>query len=220
MCCAARNRRLKLNQTERIGDYEDAVSAKIRGALVEMWTCMPAIVNSWDSLDMTVSAQISVMTQTRDNVTGVWSDVTISVLVKLPVIFQNGGGLSLTFPIAQGDECVIKFADRCFDNWWLAGGVQSQAEFRIHDIHDGFAEVGPRSQPRVIPAISSTAAELRTDDGTAAVAVGLDHSIRLTAPGGLAIFGVPPVASATEPTLSIPVNVGGVVIYLKASFTP
>jgi hypothetical protein len=44
-------------------------------------------------------------------------------------------------------------------------------EFRMHDLSDGFAFVGPRSTPRVLSGVSTTATQLRSDDGATMVEV-------------------------------------------------
>lgn len=69
----------------------------------------------------------------------------------------------MTFPLAPGDECLVVFASRCIDSWWQLGGVQGQAEFRMHDLSDGFCIPGPKSQPRKIAVASKT--QLRTNNG-------------------------------------------------------
>jgi hypothetical protein len=85
--------------------------------------------------------------------------------VDVPVIFPRGGGCTLTFPVKAGDECLLIFADRCIDFWWQNGGVQKPVDLRMHDLSDAFAIVGPQSQAHKISGISTSAAQLRTDDG-------------------------------------------------------
>ena len=41
----------------------------------------------------------------------------------------------------------------------------------MHDLSDGFAVVGFRSKPRVLSNVSTTAAQLRTDDGSTFVEI-------------------------------------------------
>jgi hypothetical protein len=89
-----------------------------------------------------------------------------------PVQFPSGGGFTLTFPVAQGDECLVVFSSRCIDAWWQSGGVQNQAVMRMHDLSDGFAVLGFSSVPRVIGGISATATQLRSNDGSTFVEVG------------------------------------------------
>src|SRR6185369_15524510 len=87
-------------------------------------------------------------------------------MVDVPVVIAGGGDLYLTFPIAPGDECLLHFSERAIDNWWDRGGVQEPSEYRLHDYSDAFALVGPLSRPRFLGSYSTTAAELRTRDGT------------------------------------------------------
>ncbi len=88
----------------------------------------------------------------------------------------------MTFPIAEGDEVLVVFTSRCFDAWWQLGTPpRQQAEFRMHDLSDGFAIPGPRSQPRVLTNISTTGVQLRDDEGETYVDI-TDGTITLVAP--------------------------------------
>jgi Phage protein Gp138 N-terminal domain len=134
-----------------------------------IWTALPATVNSYNASKVTVSAQPTIQAQVRTP-DGVWSGVTMPLCLDCPVIFSRGGGYVLTFPIIQGDEGLLIFSSRCIDAWWQNGGVQPQAELRMHDLSDGFFLPGPFSQPNVpSPAPSSTAVELRSLDGKSVI---------------------------------------------------
>ncbi len=53
----------------------------------------------------------------------------------------------------------------------------------MHDISDGFAIPGPKSQPNVLSGISSTDIQIRNKAGTTFLAVGgADHKFSLTNP--------------------------------------
>jgi hypothetical protein len=77
------------------------------------------------------------------------------------------------------------FCDRCIDFWWQNGGVQEPVDPRMHDLSDAFAIVGPQSQAQKISGISTSAAQLRTDDGAAFVEVAAGHAITVKTPGKL-----------------------------------
>jgi hypothetical protein len=66
-------------------------------------------------------------------------------LNKCPVIFLNGGGGRLTFPIVAGDTCLIMFNDRDIDSWFQNGNTLIPPSMRMHDLADGFVLVGIRS---------------------------------------------------------------------------
>ncbi len=95
----------------------------------------------------------------------------------------------MTFPLAAGDEVLVHFSARCLDAWWQQGGVQPQAQFRMHDLSDGFVAPKLYSVPNVPGGISTTAAQLRTKDGTSYIELAPGGIINLVAPGGLNING-------------------------------
>lgn len=167
------------SQIEALLTMVDALQAR-------MWTSMPGIIESYDPATMTASVQISIQGKVQDN-KGNWTDQTLPLLVDCPVKFPNGGGFSLTFPIQKGDECEVTFSSRCIDSWWQNGGVQPQFEYRVHDLSDGFVEVGPRSQPRVLSNISTNTVQLRNDAGDTYVEIDGSKNITLKSPSQVTV---------------------------------
>lgn len=134
---------------------------------------------------MTCVVQPSVQVYVSDD-SGNLTSTSLPLLLDCPVQFPAGGGCTLTFAVKSEDECLVVFSSRCIDSWWQSGGIQAQAELRMHDLSDGFVLLGFRSQPRVISGISGTAAQLRTDDGVAFVEVdSATHAINATTTGPL-----------------------------------
>lgn len=112
----------------------------------------------------------------QQQVTSIASDSTRTLaeyplLLLVPVWFPNGGGFTLTFPVAAGDECILLFNDRELDNWLTLGAgttgqsPQAPTTGRLHDLADAIALVGLRSNPRGLENISTTATQLRSEDG-------------------------------------------------------
>jgi hypothetical protein len=159
-----------MDRRERMNDPLVALQAALKGWQADVWTALPGIIQSFDSAKMTCVVQPSIQAQVRDKA-GKWTNTTLPVLVDCPVIFPAGGGYALTLPLTKDDECLVVFSSRCIDAVYQQGGVQPQAEFRMHDLSDGFAIPGWFSQPRVIENISTTKAELRTADGELAVSI-------------------------------------------------
>ncbi|WP_304625501.1 Gp138 family membrane-puncturing spike protein [uncultured Parasutterella sp.] len=151
-----------MNQIERIASpeeqerqREDELSASIRVA-------MPAIVTAVDLSRQVVSVRPALMGKLR----GYEGQVTESqypVLTEVPIVFPRAGGLSITYPVKVGDECLVIFADSCIDFWWQNGGIQSTNDTRKHDLSDGIAIFGLSSQPRKLSNVSGSAIEIRTD---------------------------------------------------------
>lgn len=162
----------RMDRRERANDIGEALLAALRGWQAQVWTAMPGVVQSFDPVKMTCIAQLAIqMLQRFPDGGEAWVDV--SPLVDVPVVFVGGGGFTLTYPIAAGDEALIIFSSRCIDTWWQSGGIHNiQAERRLHDLSDGFAIIGPRSQPRVLGEVSATTAQLRSDDGATFIEVG------------------------------------------------
>lgn len=155
-----------MHNNERIESIQVAVKSAMRGNNAQIWTSLPGILQSIDLEKMTCSVQPSIKVQVFDRTSQKWSAQNLPLCVDVPVQFIGGGGYTATFPMAQGDEGLISFACRCIDSWWQSGGVQPQAELRMHDLSDGFFIPGFRSQARKLANISADSAQLRSDDGT------------------------------------------------------
>jgi len=151
---------------ERISSDASAIRGAIKGALSDLWTASPGIVQT-TSLgkdgQLTATVQPAVMAKQLAP-DGSRKDVALPLLVDVPIVYPRGGGYSLTFPVAKDDEVLVVFGARCIDNWWQSGGVQPQHELRFHDLSDGFAIAGPFSQKTKIE-VSDKTTQLRSNDG-------------------------------------------------------
>ncbi len=93
------------------------------------------------------------------------------LLLNVPVQFPSGGGFTLTFPVNSGDECIVLFNDAQIDNWLINGAIVPPSIDRVHDLSDAIAIVGIRNNTRALVALSTTSAQLRSDDGSTFVEV-------------------------------------------------
>lgn len=189
-----------MKRLERRTDPAEMIRAALRGMANGIWTALPGIVESVNLAAQTVTVQPSVREQVMMD-DGTPASVPLPLLPDVPIIFPSGGGYSLTFPVEPGDECLVVFADRCIDAWWQSGGVQEQADLRAHDLSDGFAIFGPRSQPRKLSGVSSSSVQLRADDGSAAVEISA-AGIVLHHPSAVTI-------TSSHVTIDAPVTVTG-----------
>jgi hypothetical protein len=171
-----------MDRRERIDDPVEATRAAIEGKQAEIWTALPGIVESFDPVAMTVSVQPAVKGQIQDEA-GASKPVNLPVLVDVPVVFPCGGGFTLTHPVKTGDECLVVIASRCIDGWWQGGGVGGTPDQRMHDLSDGIAIVGPRSQAgKLSPPVDPDNVQLRTDDGQAHITMMPDYTIKAENP--------------------------------------
>lgn len=168
----------------RTGDLAEVLKTERNKINNQLRVAMPGIIQSFDPGAVTCVVQPAIRYVQTDN-DGNQSTSDYPLLLDVPVIFPRGGGVTLTFPVKAGDECLVIFADRCIDFWWQSGGVQEPVDTRQHDLSDAFAIVGPQSQARKISGISTSAAQLRTDDGAAFIEVAAGHDITVNTPGKL-----------------------------------
>lgn len=161
----------------------------VEAQLARVWTALPGIVQSFDAIQRTVSVQPAINGLARQE-DGTTAPLQMPVLLDCPVVFQGGGGVTATFPIAAGDECLVVFSARCIDAWFAQGGVQDQSELRMHNLSDGFALVGLRSLSREV-AVDATHACLIADDGATFVKLSpTGKTVAITAPNGINLNGV------------------------------
>lgn len=158
-----------ITNDERIGRPEAPFLLMKESVMSGLFVALPCIVQSFNPDAVTIEAQPAI--KWRINEDGIDKTVPLPLLVDVPVIFPRGGGATLTFPIKAGDECLVIFADRCIDYWWQSGGVQEAVDPRKHNLSDGLALVGPQSQAQKISGISTSEVQLRSDDGSAYVAI-------------------------------------------------
>ncbi len=158
-----------MDRRQRYGNQEELLRIAGQNTQSQLWTALPGIIVSFDASAMTCKVQPSI-SGNQTNEDGTQETIAMPVLTDCPVFFPSGGGCTLTFPVKAGDECLIVFASRCIDSWWQQGGVQGQADIRMHDLSDGFVLPGVRSQPRAF-SVSTSAAQLRSDDGAAYVEI-------------------------------------------------
>lgn len=167
------------------------VRAALRGWQAGIWTALPGIVQSFDAEKCTVEVQPAVQAQTQDKNQN-WQNVNLPVLPDVPVLFFGTAAFALTLPVAAGDEGLLVFGSRCIDAWWQQGGVQPQAENRMHDLSDAFFIPAPMSQQKKFSDISTTEPQLRRANGEVLLALtetGARVKGNLAVEGSLSVTG-------------------------------
>lgn len=179
-----------MDRREQTGDPEVGLREAFDGFRAGLWTALPGIIQSFQASagrppTCTVQPAIKARVQSQD---GTSASVALPLLVDCPVQFPSGGQCTMTFPVTAGDECLVVFASRCIDAWWQAGGIQEQAELRMHDLSDGFVLLGFRSTPRALPNVSTTTAQLRSEAGDTFVELdAAGQLVRVKAPAGIVL---------------------------------
>jgi hypothetical protein len=192
-----------MDRRERKTTQEEVLRAAMQGNQSRLWTALVGVIQVYNPALRTCTVQPAVNGRALQT-NGTWLSKQMPLLTDCPVLFQGGGGVTLTFPIAKGDECLVVIASRCIDTWYQhgfsaggtadAGGTLGQAnlkndppEFRMHNLSDGFVLAGVRSLPRAIAADPVNAC-LFSDDGQAQITLNpTTHAIGFTTTGALSI---------------------------------
>jgi hypothetical protein len=137
--------------TSLFKNLENKIMQKIRVA-------SPAVISEVDYEKQTLKAQITI----REYINGKY--IEIPELLDVPFFILGGGDYSITMPIKKGDECLIIFGDSCVDSWWQNGDIQNPIDSRRHDLSDGFALVGFKSQKNKLEDYNDEAFQIRKED--------------------------------------------------------
>ena len=101
---------------------------------------MPGTVVSFDTATQTASVRPALKR----------SDVSLPVIRDVPVFFPGSRESAVTWPVSEGDECLLVFADFDIDRWFETGSAEEPASDRQHGLPDAFAFVGFRSRGNVL----------------------------------------------------------------------
>lgn len=183
-----------MDQRERYVDEAETQRLAMESWQARMWTALPCVVQAFPSASgigsMLLDAQPTIAATYLD-ATGKLQVLQMPLLINVPVVFPGGGGVSLTFPIQKGDECLVVFTSRCLDAWWQLGAAPAPnpglvpPDARMHNLSDGVAFVGLRSNPRAY-APDPNYAQLRSDDGQTFIAVQpTTHEVKVQTSGQL-----------------------------------
>jgi hypothetical protein len=212
-----------VDRRQRSPDSVEQFRSGFEGMQSDVWTSFPATIDSVDFDAMTVTAQPAIQAQvTGQDGTAQWVDLPL--LLDCPISFPSGGGYTLTFPLKQGDECLIVIASRCIDNWWAQNGnagpsgtTWTQAEIRMHDLSDGMCIPGIKNKSRVISEISTADVQLRSDEGSSFLSIRENGDILAEGDAKITLFAENDVdVSSTTGNINVTATAGNVDVMATA----
>ena len=189
-----------MDRRERKTTLEEVLRTAYESMQARVWTAIVGVVQTYNPALQTCSVQPAVNGRQR-NPDGSWTSKQMPLLLDCPVQFAGGGGLTLTFPIAPGDEVIVLLSSRCIDTWFesgfaeggsvdLANAQNDPPEWRMHNLSDGFVIPSVHSMPRALT-VDPVSACLATDDGLAYIKLNpVTHSIDMVASGGITMNGL------------------------------
>ena len=136
----------KFNQMISTPDIGQSI--KISGLqMASDLNCMRiGIIQEFYANDLTVKVQIANKKQKSLNADGT-ANVGDFTPVIAKVCYCNP---YITNEIKQGDECLVLFADREIESWFMTGSSQPEGHTRMHALTDAVAILGIRSIPQMI----------------------------------------------------------------------
>jgi hypothetical protein len=136
------------------------------------------IIESFDPVNQTATVQVAYKKTIRvREPDGKYVDKPrdYPLIADCPVVVLGGGGGALTFPIKQGDECLLLFNDRSINGWFENGQISVLQETRKHALTDAIAIVGVRSLAKSLSDYDVDRAAIAHNG--AKVAVGKDSKV-------------------------------------------
>lgn len=176
----------------------DLLDGYMKRALASMFCVGIGTIQEFTSSDQTAVVSLNYKRVIKDveptdnNIDMKDKTVSYPLLLKCPVVFLTGGGGRLTFPVEQGDSCLIFFCDRDIDTWMQTGVTDSPPNSsRIHALSDAIALVGIRSNANPLTDFNTVIASLIDKTGERLAQAGdLKATARATAsPGWLLCYG-------------------------------
>ena len=153
-----------MDNRTRYEDMTEAVDSAISSRLAEVQTALPCTVVSVDFAKQTCVLQPTVKARVRKaDGTSEW--IRYPQLVDVPLHFPTGGGVTMTFPVKEGDEALAIMSSRTPDTWQQQGGEQQMVDGRSHDLSSAFAMVGFKNEGAALSGVSDNSTQIRSTDG-------------------------------------------------------
>lgn len=151
-----------LSNAEKFAVQFNRMAAQIRCA-------MPGTIETFDPA--TQRCSVNPGFKLKVVLDGKASYVNLPIIQNVPVVVPYGqaSGLMLTFPVHQGDPCLLIFADRAIDNFLQTGQMapppinenENISSPRSHDLSDAICIPGLITDVDVVPNWSQDNIELR-----------------------------------------------------------
>lgn len=114
-----------------------AIKLAVWNILSGVHTALPGRVESYDHTGPSIEAKPLIKKLYRDGV-----ELSLPVIVSVPVVFMRTARFKFTFPLEQGDGVLLIFAERSIDNWLSRGEEVAPQVSRKFDLSDAIAIPG------------------------------------------------------------------------------
>jgi len=153
-------------------DLADLLRLITESAIGDLRVCMPGQVsaiysdaaNRGQYVDVRPSLRVVLPTDEDSETPEPFVEEELPVIPRVPVAFPQGGGFSISWPLAVGDFVTLVFADRNLDLWLATAAKASQAtsstgDLGTHPLDGAIAlPLGPAPQANLL--VTPSASEL------------------------------------------------------------
>jgi hypothetical protein len=151
-------------------DLADLLRLITESAIGDLRVCMPGQVsaiyadsaNRGQYVDVRPSLRVVLPTDEDSETPEPFVEEELPVIPRVPVAFPQGGGFSISWPLAVGDFVTLVFADRNLDLWLATAAKASQAtsstgDLGTHPLDGAIAlPLGPAPQANLLVTPSAT----------------------------------------------------------------
>lgn len=151
-------------------DLADLLRLITESAIGDLRVCMPGQIaavytdaaSRGQYVDVRPSLRVVLPTDEDSETPEPFVEEELPVIPRVPVAFPQGGGFSITWPLAVGDFVTLVFADRSLDLWLATAAKSSQAtsstgDLGTHPLDGAIAlPVGPAPQTNLLVTTSTT----------------------------------------------------------------
>jgi len=128
---------------ENVG-LSDLLEQVARGEIALLHTGLPAFIVSYDETTQKATVQ-PVVRAKRIDLDGEVEHYKLPPITNVPVYWPQGGGLSLTLPVDEGDWVWLSFGERSLDEWLATAEQDNEARaVRRFNLADAVAWAGVR----------------------------------------------------------------------------
>lgn len=166
--------------------WVDALSALIEERLSEVHTGQPARVVAYDPATNRATVQPMVPKALADG-----TPLPAPAVQSVPVVWSQGGGATITMPLAPGDTVWLAHGSRSLDGW-ASGDNSAPDDPRMHDLSDCVAIPGAAAQRE-----AGSATDLVIRFGGSTIALKPNGDVEITVGGVLKITGAVEITGAS-----------------------
>jgi hypothetical protein len=159
---------------------EESLETIIRAFTNQVNTCLPAKIVKIHN-NQTVNVQPTVKkTITQDNEI---KSIDYPIIPRVPVFIMSSKDYFMSFPIKEGDPCLLLFSTHSIDKYAIADNPDSidSEDLTHHDINNAIALVGIISPATKINEISSNNFIVGKKDGSSKIIITSDNKVQIKA---------------------------------------